>query len=242
MTREQVAAALARMNGVGGDGGEARGHRITPSPSLVVSSSLAASCSALVASFLGVAGTIAGAAIGSVVATTGTAVYGHALRKGGKRIVERLGPDTVVVSEAGSRTATWTQTEIALAPEADAEATAEAASPGLSPPPPKARYRKAITLSVAMLAVFGVAITVGLLAGGPIRQAGTGYNFTRAQPVARGSSATPTSGSTESPTATASTSASPSAPTSATSPSSTPAPSSASAAASQGAANQSPTG
>lgn len=59
--------------------------------------------------------------------------------------------------------------------------------------PPRTAYRKSIALAVTMLAVFGAAITVGLLAGGPIRQAGTGYNFTRAttrDPRTRGSAVT----------------------------------------------------
>jgi len=249
---DRVAAAVARMN-VGGDGGEhqdesARAHRIRLSPSLVVSSSLAASCSSLVASFLGVAGTIAGAAIGSVVATTGTAFYGHALRKGGKRIVERLGPNTVV-SEMDSQTTRWTQTEIALAPGADAKAGADAetaaststASVGPSHTPPKTAYRKSIALAVAMLAVFGAAITVGLLAGGPIRQAGTGYNFTRAQPVTSGNSAAPSSGHTGSSTATATPEPGSSASTSAVASSTAPASGSA-ATTGQSAANSVPSG
>jgi hypothetical protein len=244
MVSDRVAAALARMDGDGGDGGEqpnsqAHGHRLKLSPSQVAASSVAACSSALVASFLGVAGTIGGAAIGSVVATTGTAVYGHALRRGGTKIAERLGPDAVVADEAESETAPRTQAGIALTPEADglAGAIERATSPGPSRTPPKTGYRKSIALAVAMLAVFGAAITVGLLAGGPIRQAGTGYNFTRPQTVTQGPSASPSTGS---PTATTTTS--PSASTSATASSSAPTPSSSSAATSQGTASQPPTG
>jgi hypothetical protein len=244
MVSDRVAAALARMNGDGGDGGgqqnpQAHGHRLKLSPSQVAASSVAACSSAPVASFLGVAGTIGGAAIGSVVATTGTAVYGHALRRGGTKIAERLGPDTVAADEAESERVTRAQAGIASTPEADglAAAIARATSAGPSRTPPKTGHRKSIALAAAMLAVFGAAIIVGLLAGGPIRQAGTGYNFTRPQSVTRGPSATPSTGS---PAATATTS--PSAPTSAAASSPAPTPSNGSTATSQGTASQAPTG
>ena len=193
-----------------------------------------------------------------VVATTGTAVYGHALRKGGTKIAERLGPDTVDADEADkadsaddaveaeSERVSRTQAGIALTPEAEglagAIARATSAEPSRTPPPPKTGYRKSIALAVAMLAVFGAAIAVGLLAGGPIRQAGTGYNFTRPQSVTRGPSATPSTGSPTA-TATTSTNSSPSASTSAAATSgSAPAPSSDAAATNQGTASQAPTG
>jgi hypothetical protein len=244
MVSDRVAAAAARMGGDGGDEGEqqnskAHEHRLKLSPSQVAASSVAACSSALVASFLGVAGTIGGAAIGSVVATTGTAVYGHALRRGGTKIAERLGPDTVAAGDAESETVTRTQAGVGLTPEADGLAAAieRASSPEPSRTPPKTRYGKSIALAAAMLAVFGAAITVGLLAGGPIRQAGTGYNFTRPQSVTQGPSTTPSAGS---PAATAT--ASPSASTSASASSSAPTPSSGSTATSQGTASQAPTG
>ena len=63
---------------------ETRRNPIGLTPSQVAASALAASCSAIVASVLGVAGTISGAAIGSIVATTGSAFYGHAFRHSGK--------------------------------------------------------------------------------------------------------------------------------------------------------------
>ena len=246
MVGDRVAAAAARLNGGGGggDGGEQRnsqahGQRLKLSPSQVAASSVAACSSALVASFLGVAGTIGGAAIGSVVATTGPAVYGHAQRRGGKKLAERLGPDSAVAGEAESEAVSRNEAGIELPPEAVglAAAIARATSPEPSRTPPKTRYRKPVALAVAMLAVFGAAITVGLLAGGPIRQAGTGYNFTRPQSVTQGPSTTPSTGS---PAATATTS--PSASTSAAASSSAPTPSSGSAATSQGTASQPATG
>lgn len=254
MVNDRVGAALARMSGDGGEGGEQRDtdahkHRLKLSPSQVAASSLAACCSALVASFLGIEGTIGGAAIGSVVATTGTAVYGHALRKGSTKIVRRLGSTTVVGSQGEPRTPAWTQTELPLTPEAaaaNAEAPADevaAAQVGTAeswPRPAKTKYRKPIALTAALLAVFGIAIVVGLLAGGPIRQAGTGYNFTRPQPAATQHSATASAGSTASPSATASTG--PSASTSASPAASGSATSSGLASPSQGVVSQAATG
>ena len=67
-----------------------RKHTINLTPSQVAASALAASCSALVASYLGVAGTVIGAAVGSIVATTGAAIYGHLLRSSGKKIKTTL--------------------------------------------------------------------------------------------------------------------------------------------------------
>jgi len=244
MVSDRVTAALARMNNDGGDEGgdgeqrdaKKRRRRISLSPSQVVGSSLAASCSALVASFLGIAGTIGGAAIGSVVATTGTAVYGHALHHGGKRIAKGLGPNPAAEPEAEPQTPTWTQTELTITPEPKTGAVADAAPTGPRQPARTTRYRKPIALAVAMLAVFGAAITIGLLAGGPIRQAGTGYNFTRPQPVTGQHSVTASAGATGSPAATASPSASGAAvPSGAT-------PSTASTATTLGATSQAPTG
>ncbi len=62
----------------------------------ILASTLAAVSAALAASFLGVAGTIIGAALGSLVATIGSAIYAHSLRTAGSRL-QRLrphGPDT----------------------------------------------------------------------------------------------------------------------------------------------------
>jgi hypothetical protein len=65
-------------------------HKINLTPSQVAASALAASCAALVASTLGVAGTLIGAAVGSVITTTGAAVYSHLFRTSGKRIADTL--------------------------------------------------------------------------------------------------------------------------------------------------------
>ncbi len=65
----------------------------------VAGSALAAVSAAVVASFLGVGGTVLGAAIGSMVATVGGAVYAHSFRRAG----ERLGETKVVTVVTRSR-------------------------------------------------------------------------------------------------------------------------------------------
>lgn len=52
----------------------------------VCASTLASVSAAVVASFFGVAGTIAGTAVVSVIATTGGAIYGHGIRKTGAKL------------------------------------------------------------------------------------------------------------------------------------------------------------
>lgn len=174
--------------------------RINLSASHVAGSALAATSSAMVASYLGIAGTIAGAAIGSAVATTGTAVYGHAFRHGGRRIATRINTMTFtgvssvtgdaapeLAAEAAPSPPAWTQTELPLSwPTATSTEPMPptSAGPAADPPPGSNRKtRKPVALATAMAAVFGTALTVGLLAGGPVREAGTGYNFTRPQTV-----------------------------------------------------------
>src|SRR4051794_36248624 len=56
--------------------------------SQVAASALAAVTSAVAASTLGVAGTIVGAGLGAVVATVGSALYTHSLRRAGDRLRE----------------------------------------------------------------------------------------------------------------------------------------------------------
>jgi hypothetical protein len=57
----------------------------------VIASTLAAASAALVASYFGVNGTVIGAAVASVVATVGSAVYGHWLRRTHDRLRRRRG-------------------------------------------------------------------------------------------------------------------------------------------------------
>ncbi|HEU5429160.1 MAG TPA: hypothetical protein VFU74_19930 [Actinocrinis sp.] len=181
---------------------EAHRHRIGLTTSQVAASALAASCAAIVASYLGVAGTISGAAIGSIVATTGSAFYGHAFHTGGKKIVKRLGPNTFLLSGPKGKAAITVQASTTIAPE-PTTTRAPAGPPG----PKQSRYRKAGALAAALLVVFGAAITVGLLAGGAIRQSGTGITEIPPQFATRSSTATRPAGSNTPPTPTTSPSA-----------------------------------
>src|SRR3954452_24197237 len=54
----------------------------------VAGSALAAVSAAVVASFLGVGGTVLGAALGSIVASVGGAIYSHSFRRAGDRLGE----------------------------------------------------------------------------------------------------------------------------------------------------------
>ena len=56
------------------------------SPTQVVASLLATLTGAILASYLGVGGTLAGAAVGSIASTTGTEVYRHYLRRSQERL------------------------------------------------------------------------------------------------------------------------------------------------------------
>lgn len=69
----------------------------------VAGSSLAAVSSALAASFLGVAGTIGGALVGSLVGTVGTAVYSHSLRTAGTRLRALTPAQKRALVETGGR-------------------------------------------------------------------------------------------------------------------------------------------
>ncbi len=66
-----------------------QGPRLELSLVQVVASALAAASGAVAASYLGVAGTVAGTAIFSVVATTATAVYTHSLSQTRSRLRQR---------------------------------------------------------------------------------------------------------------------------------------------------------
>ena len=69
---------------------QAKKPRLNLTMTQVAASALAACCASIVASYLGVAGTVIGAAVGSVVATTGAAIWGHLFRTGGDKIKQTL--------------------------------------------------------------------------------------------------------------------------------------------------------
>ena len=69
---------------------KAKKPRLNLTTSQVAASALAACSASIVASYLGVAGTVIGAAVGSVVATTGAAIWGHVFRTGGHKLKQTL--------------------------------------------------------------------------------------------------------------------------------------------------------
>ncbi|HTJ70832.1 MAG TPA: hypothetical protein VL551_25045 [Actinospica sp.] len=175
-----------------------QGSRATTKPRLnlttsqVAASALAACCASVVASYLGVAGTVIGAAVGSVVATTGAAIWGHLFHRGGEKIKQTLlinGELVEVEEEApesrrvpagrfygANRADLWTpkdataETRLIVEPEPAAEDEAE------EKPSRVARilkYRKPMGIAAAIVAVFSVSIVVGMLVGAPVRNVGS---------------------------------------------------------------------
>ncbi len=164
----------------------------------VLGGALAAATAALAASFLGVAGTIAGAAIGSLVATVGSAVYDHSLRSAGARLrIARVEP----VARNTSREPVAVQ------------------GPLREQVPGRRRPRRgAVRLAVGVLAGMVVALggitAVEALLGHPLSSSTTGGTsigqaVTWSTPT-RSAAPTPTTRSTPSVTSTPSTTPSPS--------------------------------
>jgi len=227
--------------------------RLNLTTSQVAASALAACCASIVASYLGVAGTVIGAAVGSVIATTGAAIWGHLFRRGGDKIKQTLlvnvnGQPVEVDAQAwgGERedaagqavrqaagqaaapvigrhygaeadaaetrlivpgrpttaelwlpsTSATGETRVVTAQNLNAEtklildsgdgaADPTAVAPPLVLPPtysPSTRtgrlgalrkYRKPMGIAAAILAVFSISIVVGLVAGAPVRSAGS---------------------------------------------------------------------
>jgi hypothetical protein len=91
----------------------ARRGRLGLSATQLIASALAAITATIAASYLGVSGTVVGAAVASVLTAIGNAVYGHSLRSTGNRVREvvpaaaRFGPRAVptapVLPAAGPR-------------------------------------------------------------------------------------------------------------------------------------------
>ncbi|HWG23812.1 hypothetical protein [Actinospica sp.] len=195
----------------------AKKPRLNLTTSQVAASALAACSASVVASYLGVAGTVIGAAVGSVVATTGAAIWGHVFRTGGHKIKQTLlvngefievevdeeaaGGETAEESDATAKVPAgrfyganaaepWTpkeataetrvireDTKLILPPGIDAERTQLIAPAEAAEKPSRLarilRYRKPMGIAAAIVAVFSVAIVVGIFAGAPVRSAGS---------------------------------------------------------------------
>jgi hypothetical protein len=57
-----------------------------------IAAALAAVCAAVVGSFLGVAGTLIGAAVASIIGSVGTEIYERSLKKGGQKLQTLAAP------------------------------------------------------------------------------------------------------------------------------------------------------
>jgi hypothetical protein len=183
---------------------QAKKPRLNLTTSQVAASALAACCASIVASYLGVAGTVIGAAVGSVVATTGAAIYGHLFRTGGDKIKQTLlvnGQEVEVevdrddpVNEAtipagrfyGTQASAATRTVDLWHPKTPTGETRVITGEPEEPAKTKAgssaissriarikKYRKPMGIAAAIIAVFCVSIVVGVIAGAPVRSAGS---------------------------------------------------------------------
>jgi hypothetical protein len=94
--------------------------RFSLSATQVVASALAATTATVAASYLGIAGTVIGAAIASVLTVVGNAVYGHSIRRTGEKVRDAVPiaarwtprapvpePAPVPRRAAGRRRGTW---------------------------------------------------------------------------------------------------------------------------------------
>ena len=115
---------------------------------------LAAVCAAVLGSFLGVAGTLAGAALASVVGTVGTEIYHRSIRKGTEKLSE-IAPTFV------KATAAMGTPEVAAATEEDkpSETVPEAQRGGI-------RWKRvAMAAGVVFVVAMGALLLVELMAG-----------------------------------------------------------------------------
>ena len=150
----------------------------------VAGSALAAVSAAVVASFLGVGGTIVGAALGSIVASIGGAVYSHSFQRAGYRLGEAKvltvvtsrrsadvepGPSDVPVIERAD------EEHPAYAESAPAEGEPEEAVTASPLPPPGGRvprrlsWKAAVLLTViAFVIAIAAIVVVELVIGRPI--------------------------------------------------------------------------
>lgn len=155
---------------------QATRSRVSLSPTQILAGSLAAVTSAVAASKLGVGGTLAGAAVGSIVATVGQAYYEHYLDRTRHRlrsaVVRRANPDS-------DPTQGPTQEEPVLSVPASGRippaSTGQTRARRLPERLPAGARRVALALSA--VAAFAVALTAVTLyetaTGGPISASGS---------------------------------------------------------------------
>jgi hypothetical protein len=143
--------------------------RIGLSATQLIASGLAAMSSTVVASFFGVAGTVIGAALGSVVAVIGNAVYGYSLRRTRTRVRRTL--DVAVAHRFATQPSRLSEATVYGPPAAG----------GAAIPPPHRRFvlfgsPKRLALAATGLFAAVLAVTTGfeLASGQPLSSTVTG--------------------------------------------------------------------
>ncbi len=141
-------------------------NRFGLSGAQVAGSALAATTSAVAASGLGVAGTLLGAALGSVVITVGGAVYAHTFRSARRRIV------TIIPTTVRAPQVTRPGEVATTPPQAAGQATGAAYVVG-GPAPVEAaraarRWRAVATVLAGLLLALGAITVVEVVLGHPI--------------------------------------------------------------------------
>lgn len=132
----------------------------------LIASALAAVTATIAASYLGVSGTVIGAAIASVVTVTGNAVYGHSIRRTGERVRTAVPvasrwlppecPERAERSESAERS------------EARQPAAADSPRAGRERPGSVLPRRLAVASVTVFAAVLALVTSVELVAGRPL--------------------------------------------------------------------------
>jgi len=142
----------------------------------LVASGLAAMSATVAASFFGVAGTVIGAALGSIISVIGNAVYSYSLRRTRRRVrtlqvavVQRLAPHPGEVVPPGLPPTGAAEVPVAV-PNASEPATE-------GNPPASGSPRRPLVLRPRSLAVAGAGVFLAVLA------ATTGFELASGQPL-----------------------------------------------------------
>lgn len=153
--------------------------RLQLSATQLIASALAAVTATIAASYLGVSGTVIGAAIASVVTVTGNAVYSHSLHRTGQRVRTAVPIRRAAVGTPGSGR-----------PGSGARPPAPpAAEPRSLEPPRPARtgrlgwYRLAFATAAVFVALLALITTVDLVAGRPLSDVVRGRQAQGATPL-----------------------------------------------------------
>lgn len=155
------------------DGATNRPDRPQLSATQVVASVLAAMTATVAASYLGVAGTVIGAAVASVLTVVGNAVYGHSIQRTGERVRAAVPASARWLPPAGVSTSSATTTTSGAKHAEWRDTTRHSADN--APLSGRAGLRRLGLACLAVFAVINVAITsVELIAGRPISDLLTG--------------------------------------------------------------------